>query len=67
MNGDEGLDTPIWNAETIGREAGLFKDDGRVDLRRTHYMLEKGLLPATKAGRQWTSTRRRIRSALGVA
>ena len=58
---DENLDTPIWGAEAIGREAGCIDNDGNVDLRRTFYLLEKRLLPAVKVGRQWSSTRRRLR------
>jgi hypothetical protein len=58
---DEDLDTPIWGAEAIGREAGCIDNDGNVDLRRAFYLLERGLLPATKVGRQWTSTPRRLR------
>jgi hypothetical protein len=57
------LDLPIWGAEAIGRCAGVFADDGSVDLRRTFYLLEKRLLPAAKFGRIWASTPRRIRRA----
>jgi hypothetical protein len=60
---NQNLDRPIWGAEAIGREAGLVDHDGNVDLRRTFYMLEKGYLPATKMGRLWTSTPRRLRRA----
>jgi len=55
------LDRPIWGAEEIGREAGLIDENGIVDTRKAFYLLERGLLPATKVGRQWTSTPRRIR------
>ena len=57
------LDRPIWGAEAIGREAGLIDADGRVDTRRAFYLLEKRLLPATKIGRQWATTRRRLQRA----
>jgi hypothetical protein len=63
MSPDENLDRPIWGAEQIGREAGVFDDEGNVDLRRTYYLLEKAYLPADKAGRVWVSTPRRIRVA----
>jgi hypothetical protein len=53
-NNDD-LDLPIWGAEAIGRCAGVFADDGSVDLRRTFYLLEKRLLPADKFGRIWAS------------
>jgi hypothetical protein len=58
---DESLDCPLWGAEAIGREAGLIDDDGKVDVRRAFYLLEKGLLPGTKVGSAWTSTPRRLR------
>jgi hypothetical protein len=54
-------DRPIWGAEAIGREAGLVDADGNVDVRKTFYLLEKGLLPAVKVGRQWSTTPRRLR------
>jgi hypothetical protein len=49
-------------AEAIGREAGFVDDDGNVDMNRTYYALEKGYIPASKRGRVWISTRRRVRS-----
>jgi hypothetical protein len=62
---DENLDLPLWGAENIGREAGVVKAKGdQKGIRKSFYLLENGLLPATKIGRQWTSTRRRIRRAL---
>jgi len=60
---EQDIDRPLWGAEAIGREAGVFDDDGNVDLRKSFYLLEKGYLPATKIGRQWTSTPARIRRA----
>jgi hypothetical protein len=56
------LDRPLWGAEAIGREAGIFDEDGNVDLNETYYALAKGYLPASKFGRLWISTPRRIRS-----
>jgi hypothetical protein len=58
---DNDLDRPLWGAEAIAREANLLDDNGDVDTRKAFYLLEKGLLPATKIGRLWTSTPRRIR------
>jgi hypothetical protein len=55
------LDLPLWGAEAIGREANVLDGDGNVDLRKTFYLLENKLLPATKVGKKWTSTKRRIR------
>jgi hypothetical protein len=57
---EQDLDRPIWGAEAIGREAGVFKG-GEVDVRKSYHLLEAGFLPATKAGHQWTSTKRRLR------
>jgi hypothetical protein len=43
----------VYGAESIGRVIGVF-DDGKVNRRRVHYMLEKGQVPgARKAGRIW--------------
>jgi hypothetical protein len=56
------LDMPRWGAEAIGRDAGLVNDDGTVNLRAVYYALEQGHLPATKVGKRWVSTRRRIYS-----
>jgi hypothetical protein len=55
------LDRPLWGAEAIGREAGLIDDAGNVDERKAYYLLERGILPATKAGRAWVTTGRRLR------
>jgi hypothetical protein len=67
---DENLDRVLWGAEAIGREAGCFKKDGEVDVRKAFYLLEKGYVDANKVrdlegkGRQWVSTPRRIRHSL---
>jgi hypothetical protein len=74
---DKDLDSFRYGAEAIGREAEIFKRDkktgqivldenGRpvVDVRKTHYGLEKGYIDADKFGpRIWRSTPRRIRAA----
>jgi hypothetical protein len=59
---NENLDLALWGAEPIGRTANVIDDDGKVDLRRTYYLLESGLLPGKKVGRYWTSTPRLLRS-----
>jgi hypothetical protein len=51
------LDRPIYGAEAIGREIGLSKT-------RTFYALEKKLLPASKLGKIWFTTPRRLRAFL---
>ena len=58
----EHLDIPLWGAEAIGREAGLIHQNGDVNFRAVYYALENGHLPATKVGKRWVSTRRRLRS-----
>jgi len=61
MSDDTNLDHPLWGAEAIGREAGLVDANGNVNLRSVFYALEKGHLPATKVGKKWCSTPRRLR------
>jgi hypothetical protein len=57
------LDRPLYGAEEIGREAGIVDENGNVDLDKVYYYLANGYLSASKFGRQWLSTPRRIRSA----
>jgi hypothetical protein len=61
------LDLPLWGAEAIGREANVLDSAGNVDLRKTFYLLENGLLPASKIGKRWATTKRRIRSVFAGA
>jgi hypothetical protein len=56
------LDAPLWGAEQIGRAANLLNEDGSVNFRATFYALEQGNLPASKVGKKWVSTLRRLRS-----
>ena len=49
------LATPIWGAREIG--AVINRPE-----RKTFYMLENGLLPATKVGKAWVTTKRRLQS-----
>jgi hypothetical protein len=63
MLNDRKLDDPLLGVRAIGREAKIFTENGRVDVRKTYYALEKGYIDATKFGRRWISTPRRIRSA----
>ena len=50
---DFSLDAPIWGAAGIAAEIGKSRT-------QTFWLLSKGLLDASKIGRQWTSTRRRL-------
>jgi hypothetical protein len=47
------LDRPVWGAKAIGEVVSRSE-------RQASYLLEKGLLPATKVGKLWTSTPRRL-------
>jgi hypothetical protein len=58
---DEDLDKPLWGAAAIGAEIDKTAS-------QTFHLLEAGYLPATKVGRQWVSTKRRLRQLIaGVA
>jgi hypothetical protein len=50
----------------IGRAARIVDAKGKVDVRKTYYALERGLIPARKFGKKWVSTLRQIRSAFVV-
>jgi hypothetical protein len=60
------LDAPLYGVTPIGRAALIVDDKGEVDVRRTYYALEKGLIPARKFGKKWVSTLRQIRNAFLV-
>jgi hypothetical protein len=57
---DEFLDTPVRGAAEIAKVLGLKNKDGTPDKRAAFYGLEHGHYDATKRGRQWESTRRRL-------
>jgi hypothetical protein len=54
------LDLPVHGAAEIARVLNLIDDDGKPDLRRAFYVLEKGYVDADKWGRIWVSTPRRL-------
>jgi hypothetical protein len=54
------LDKPLWGAAAIGEEIDKTPS-------QTFQLLEAGHLPATKIGRQWVSTKRRLRQRIGGA
>jgi len=56
-NESDGLDEVLWGAAAIG--AAINRTE-----RQAHYLLERGLLDATKTGKIWTSTPRRLRGRL---
>jgi hypothetical protein len=47
----------IWGAAAIGRAIG-------VPTRRAFYLLERGLLPATKVGDSWCASRAALQKRL---
>lgn len=49
------LDRPIWGVEAIAAAANLTR-------RQTYHALERGYLPASKIGRRWFTTPRRLRA-----
>jgi hypothetical protein len=53
---DDDLDRPLWGVEAIRR---VTRDR---TVRQTYHRLETGVYPASKAGRIWVSTRRRLES-----
>ena len=46
-------DAPLWGALAIGQAIGRSE-------RQVFHALENGLLPATKIGKAWVTTRRRL-------
>jgi hypothetical protein len=60
---DDQLDRPLYGVRPIGRAAHLVDSKGKVDVRKTYYALERGYIDATKFGRRWVTTLRRIRNA----
>jgi hypothetical protein len=54
------LDKPIRGARAIAKTANLFDENGDPDERAAFYALEKGYIDASKEGRTWITTARRI-------
>jgi hypothetical protein len=57
-------DQLVHGAEEIAKVLNLVDGDGHPDTRRAFYLLEKNYIDATKLGRQWCSTRRRLLAGL---
>ena len=55
QNIEDHLDLPIWGVEAIAAATNLTP-------RQAYHALEKGYLPAGKAGRKWFTTPRRLRT-----
>jgi hypothetical protein len=58
-NADDWLDQPLQGAKAIGECRYVQKNE-----EQTAYLLRKGLLDATKRGRLWVTTPRRLRDQL---
>jgi hypothetical protein len=50
---------PLATEVLIGAQA--IADEIGIDLRKCFHWLESGFIPATKTGRTWTTTKRRLR------
>ena len=57
---DPYLDTPGYGAAWVAEVLNLRNEKGELDERRAYYALESGYLDASKLGRQWSPTRRRL-------
>jgi len=51
------LDQPIWGAPSIAKVINRSPSE-------TYYLLERGLVPARKIGKAWTSTPRELLAAV---
>jgi hypothetical protein len=54
------LDKPVWGAEAIGALIGKPR-------AATFHLLETGKIPARRIGRQWVTTKRRLREHFNAA
>ena len=56
------LDTPIFGAFNIAKEANLRDKDGKISARKAYNAAEKGYLPVRRFGRLLVSSKRQLRS-----
>jgi hypothetical protein len=59
------VDANIWGAADIARAANVVDENGEPDMDRIYYLLQRKLLPATKVGKGYVSTLRRLRVGSG--
>jgi hypothetical protein len=57
---DDILDRPVYGAPAIAEILNLLDENGEPDLRAVYYALESGHIDASKFGKIWTSTKRRL-------
>jgi hypothetical protein len=55
-------DDLIWGAAKIAVAANVVDECDKPDMDRVYYLLQRKLLPASKAGKTWVSTLRRLRA-----
>jgi hypothetical protein len=55
MTSSDNLDAPLWGAAAICKYAGLTE-------RQFYHKAERGLLPVSKVGRTFVTTRRRLQA-----
>jgi hypothetical protein len=55
-------DVPVYGAHDIALAAGIVDAKGKPRVRAVYHLLEKGLLPASKIGKTYASTPRRLRA-----
>jgi hypothetical protein len=58
-------DQLIWGARAIAIAAGLVDASGRPRVRAAFHLLQKKLLPASKVGKTYVSSMRRLQSIAG--
>jgi hypothetical protein len=62
INFDKYWDEPLYGAASIAEVLNLRDENGKPDLTRTYHALACHYIDASKMGRVWTSTRRRLLS-----
>jgi hypothetical protein len=56
------IDVPIWGARAIAVAAGLVDKRGKPRDRAAYHLLAAGRLPASKVGKSYVTTVRRLRA-----
>jgi hypothetical protein len=59
------LDANIWGAAAIAVAANVVDEQGQPDMDKAYYLLKRKLLPASKVGKVYVSTLRRLRVGSG--
>jgi hypothetical protein len=56
------IDVPLWGAYAIAIAAGLVDKKGKPRVRAAYHLLANGRLPASKVGKSYVTTIRRLRT-----